>query len=241
MQDDLNTNNPQEPSKGNAWVKIKSILSVGHQLWLTTLPLLFGMNVYMDRDKFIFDNLSFINQIRSQREQASQLLSNNDQDSLARQTTCSKYEKFKLLGSKGAAQAMSGIHRLNYDPSRLDLKGMDLSGVELQEWKVFGSFSIRGGANLKGDDLACTDLSDANLTGANLTDVNLAGANLTGANLAGANLAGANLTGVNLTGVTLTGANLNARALESFQNIIVCKVIGVDGKPVKNIGTCDGN
>jgi uncharacterized protein YjbI with pentapeptide repeats len=244
VKTDNSSSNNQEPPK--KITRIKELLSFGHKLTLTALTVLFGMNVYMERDRAILDNLSFIHQLRSQREQAGQ------------NQTCAQYQKFTSMGSKGSAQALSRLHQLMYSPSRLDLKGMDLSGVQLQELTFFGLLTLKDGASLVGDDLTCTDLSDANLTGVNLTNVDLSGAKLNraklngakldgaklnrakldGAKLNGAKLNGVDLTGAKLSGVDLTGAELSAK-LDSFKDIKICGVTGVDGKPVDNIGNCD--
>ena len=58
-----------------------------------------------------------------------------------------------------------------YDFSFRNLKGIDLSGANLQNAQFF-----------------CTDLSEANLAGANLTGANLEYPDLSGSNLTGADL-----------------------------------------------------
>jgi uncharacterized protein YjbI with pentapeptide repeats len=70
---------------------------------------------------------------------------------------------------------------------KCDLKGMDLSGKDLDKVDLEG-------ADLTGSNLERTDLNKANLKGALLVNANLKKADLNGADLYKANLSGADLT-----------------------------------------------
>jgi hypothetical protein len=200
------------------------------------LPPILGINVYMTRNQIIFDHLSLVYQMQSNRNQSVSKQSSapqkavvsaqNSQSSTPRKTvasaqnSCAPYDEFKRSSSNGAAQALSGMHQLMYSPSRLDLKGMDLAGAQLQEWKFLG-IAIKDGANLSHSNFRCSNLKEANLTGADLT--------------------GADLTGANLTGANLTGAKLGEKSLKSFKDITLCRTIGVDRTLLQDNDKCKKN
>lgn len=87
---------------------------------------------------------------------------------------------------------------------RLDLRGIDLRGVNLN-WATLRRVHLSGAdlsdANLKGVDLSGVDLSEALLRDADLTGAILSHANLSRANLSNAILRDADLTGAILTDV----------------------------------------
>lgn len=87
------------------------------------------------------------------------------------------------------------------DLSYADLRGIDLSGINL-------SYADLMGANLKGANLRYIDLSCAKLIGANLSDTDLKGANLNDTDLSYANLMCANLSETDLTEADLSDADL---------------------------------
>ena len=99
---------------------------------------------------------------------------------------------------------------------RLDLRGANLSGVELFKARLSRANLSRAdltGARLFGADLAGAAFSRANLAEARLSGADLNGANFDRANLSGtrldsANLAKAGLSGVNLSMGRLSNANL---------------------------------
>jgi uncharacterized protein YjbI with pentapeptide repeats len=122
----------------------------------------------------------------------------------------------KPSGKRPAADvqaAMTVLSRLPRDhefPGRVNLRSVDLAGLELP------------GADFSGMDLSGTDLSNAMLVGANLSgarfgQARLAGALLSRARLAhsyfgdavldAANFVGANLTGADFSSATFIGAN----------------------------------
>ena len=104
---------------------------------------------------------------------------------------------------------------------RCDLRGADLSGLDLDNANLEGSHLAE--ANLTGTNLEDVYLVGANLNGADLTDADLSGGRLTLASLENSDLTRAdlnivnfqqaNLTGANLTGVALAGGNLDYATL----------------------------
>jgi hypothetical protein len=101
---------------------------------------------------------------------------------------------------------------LDYDLSRANLSGANLSRADLSDANLSGanlSDADLSGADLSGANLSRADLSDANLSGANLSGADLSGADLSGANLSGANLSGADLSDADLSGANLSGADLD--------------------------------
>jgi len=126
----------------------------------------------------------------------------------------------------------------------IHLKGMDLSGIILEEeWLLGADFEevILRSANLKKAVLANTvlfksDLTDANLSSAvlhkadmrmsQLINANLHGAFLQDADLSFADLTGADLTNADLTNVKLMGTNLTNAKITEDQ---IKKAAGIEG------------
>ena len=93
----------------------------------------------------------------------------------------------------------------NPDGIRLDLRGEDLSGMDLR-------YANLHGANLSGADLSYSDLHNADLTFTNLSGANLRHANLRHADLSGANLSDTDLrlaNTINTTGLDVICVQLN--------------------------------
>ena len=99
---------------------------------------------------------------------------------------------------------------------RLDLVGVNLSGVNLRKAKLSG-VNLRKAklsrAKLSGADLSWAELAGANLSGANLSGADLSWAYLWEADLSGAELAGAKLSRAKLSGAELAGASLSGADL----------------------------
>jgi len=109
---------------------------------------------------------------------------------------------------------------------RLNLRGVDLRGANLNEGKLNGADFQ--GSHLDEAQLNGTHLNDANLYGvslkgaflnnsAQLKNAILQGADLTSAELIGADLFGSNLTGARLAGANLDGADLRCATVSSDQ------------------------
>jgi uncharacterized protein YjbI with pentapeptide repeats len=126
-------------------------------------------------------------------------------------------ELMKQIRVKGAAVWNDLLYR---ERDRLDLRGIDLSGADLSEIKLWSRDDLRESrfdrANLTGAEFANSVLHAASFAGANLTKAGFEAsrcekASFTGANLTKADLSRAKLQGADFTGATLTGAKL-ARA-----------------------------
>ena len=72
-----------------------------------------------------------------------------------------------------------------------------------EDWNIWYNSKLRGLADLRGVNFACTDFTGINFTGAMLQDADLRYTNFTDADLRGANL-----TGARLERAILYGANL---------------------------------
>ena len=92
------------------------------------------------------------------------------------------------------------------EPSRLDLSGATLKGVQLQMLDL--EFADLSGVLAGSADFSRSNLRHSNMTRANLVDGDLSDASCEGADFSGARLRGAKLGRTNLRGADLSGANL---------------------------------